>query len=60
MDVAALSMAMNQASLGQQVGIALAKKAMQTSEQNSYQLLQMMGAPTPEHPDLGNLVDLKA
>ncbi|UFU00768.1 YjfB family protein [Radiobacillus kanasensis] len=58
MDVAALSVAMSQASLGQSVGIALAKKVMETSEQNNNQLLQMMSAPA--HPSLGNSIDIKA
>ncbi|PAD85353.1 putative motility protein, partial [Niallia circulans] len=39
MDIAALSIGMKQASLSQNVGIALTKKAMDTAEQNNDQLL---------------------
>ncbi|MEZ2716297.1 YjfB family protein [Niallia circulans] len=39
---------MKQASLSQNVGIALTKKAMDTAEQNSDQLLKMLEAP-PSH-----------
>ncbi|WP_442599811.1 YjfB family protein [Neobacillus sp. D3-1R] len=56
MDIAALSIGMNQASLSQSVGIALTKKVMETSEQNSVQLLKMMEAP---HPHLGQSIDIK-
>lgn len=55
MDIAALSIGMNQASLSQIVGIALTKKAMNTAEQNSDQLLKMLEAP---HPTLGKSVDM--
>ncbi|WP_449598766.1 YjfB family protein [Niallia sp. Marseille-Q9988] len=55
MDIAALSIGMNQASLSQNVGIALTKKAMNTAEQNSDQLLKMLEAP---HPTLGKSVDM--
>ncbi|CAI9395140.1 YjfB family protein [Niallia sp. Sow4_A1] len=55
MDIAALSIGMNQARLSQNVGIALTKKAMNTAEQNSDQLLKMLEAP---HPTLGKSVDM--
>lgn len=55
MDIAALSIGMKQASLSQNVGIALTKKAMDTAEQNSDQLLKMLEAP---HPTLGKSSDL--
>lgn len=55
MDIAALSIGLKQASLSQGVGIALTKKAMDTAEQNSDQLLKMLEAP---HPTLGKSIDL--
>ncbi|WP_273130408.1 YjfB family protein [Bacillus weihaiensis] len=56
MDIAALSIGLNQASLGQSVSIALAKKTMDSTQQNTEQLLKMMQAP---HPTLGNKIDAK-
>ncbi|MBS4172174.1 YjfB family protein [Bacillus sp. FJAT-49736] len=57
MDIAALSIGLSQASLGQSVEIALTKKAMDTAQQNSVQMIKMLEAP---HPNLGNTIDLKA
>ncbi|XQY91259.1 YjfB family protein [Metabacillus sp. HB246100] len=56
MDIAALSIGLNQASLGQSVSIALAKKTMESTQQNTEQLLKMIQAP---HPTLGNKIDAK-
>ena len=56
MDIAALSIGLSQASLSQSVGIALVKNAMDTSQQNAGQMLEMIQAP---HPTLGNTIDLK-
>ena len=56
MDIAALSIGLHQASLSQSVGIALVKKAMDTSQQNANQMLEMIPAP---HPNLGTSIDLK-
>lgn len=56
MDIAALSINLNQASLGQGIGIALAKKTMEAAQQNSQEMLKMLDAP---HPSLGKLIDLK-
>jgi len=42
MDIAALSISMSQASLGQQVGIAVAKLAMGSTTQNVEDLTKMM------------------
>lgn len=53
MDIAALSMGMSQASLGQNIGLALTKKTMDMAQQNANQMLQ---AP---HPTLGNSIDVK-
>lgn len=56
MDIAALSIGMGQASLGQSVSIALTKKTMDMAQQNANQMVQMLQAP---HPTLGKSVDLK-
>ncbi|MGM0875499.1 MAG: YjfB family protein [Bacillota bacterium] len=47
LDIAALSIGMSQASLGQSVGIALAKKTMEVAQRNSQQMLKIMEAPHP-------------
>jgi len=57
MDIAALSIGLSQASLGQSVEIALTKKAMDATQQNSAENIKMLEAP---HPTLGNTIDLKA
>ncbi|PKR86508.1 YjfB family protein [Heyndrickxia camelliae] len=57
MDIAALSIGLSQASLGQSVEIALTKKAMDATQQNSAEIIKMLEAP---HPTLGNTIDLKA
>ena len=56
LDIAALSIGLNQASLSQDVSIALAKKVMETSQQSNEQLLKALEAP---HPNLGKSIDLK-
>jgi hypothetical protein len=56
MDIAALSINLNQASLGQGIGIALAKRTMEAAQQNSQEMLKMLEAP---HPSLGKSIDLK-
>jgi hypothetical protein len=56
LDIAALSIGVHQASLGQSISIALASKVMEISQQNANQLLEMIPAP---HPHLGKSVDLK-
>ncbi|MCP3760920.1 YjfB family protein [Domibacillus sp. A3M-37] len=56
MDIAALSMGMSQASLGQNIGLALTKKTMDMAQQNANQMVQMLQAP---HPTLGNSIDVK-
>jgi len=56
LDIAALSIGLNQASLNQNVSIALAKKVMKTSQQSNEQMLKAMEAP---HPNLGKSIDVK-
>ncbi|KAB2331063.1 YjfB family protein [Bacillus mesophilum] len=57
MDIAALSIALSQSSASQSAGILLTKKALDTAEGNSTQLLKMIEAP---HPNLGGTIDVKA
>ncbi|MBP0723695.1 YjfB family protein [Bacillus sp. RG28] len=57
MDIAAISINMNQSTLQQNVSIALTKKAMETAQQSANQMIQMLQAP---HPTLGNTIDLQA
>ncbi|WP_458415014.1 YjfB family protein [Schinkia sp. CFF1] len=60
MDIAALSTAMSQANLGQQVGIALTKKVMETAQVNATALTEMLKASTVQapHPTLGKHIDI--
>ena len=55
MDIPALSVAMHQASLAQNVNIALTKKMLDTVQQNADQTLKMI-----QHPTLGQTIDVKA
>jgi hypothetical protein len=50
MDIAALSIGMNQALIGKSISIALVKKTMAAAQQNNQNMLQMLKAP---HPNLG-------
>jgi len=54
--VAALSISMNQSSLSQQVGIAVTKKAMTTSEESAQALIKMMELSV--NPNLGSNIDV--
>ncbi|QHZ47240.1 MULTISPECIES: YjfB family protein [Bacillus] len=56
MDIAALSMAMSQSALAQNVHISMTKTAMDTAEQSAEQLIDMVQAP---HPVSGHHIDLK-
>jgi Putative motility protein len=56
MDIAALSISMNQAALGQSISIALVKKTMEAAQQNNQDLLKMLEAP---HTHLGKSIDVK-
>jgi len=62
MDVAAMSIVMNQASLKQDASIAVMKNVMSLAEDNNNALMEMMqtpvGAKAP-HPYLGNHIDIK-
>ncbi|MFJ6208199.1 YjfB family protein [Lysinibacillus sp. NPDC092081] len=56
MDIAALSMAMNQANLMQNVSLAVTKQAMEMQQQNTEQLVEMLDAP---HPTAGHTIDVQ-
>jgi len=56
LDIAALSVSMHQASLGQSISIALTKMSLDSTQQSATQMMEMLQAP---HPTLGNSIDLK-
>lgn len=56
MDIAALSISMKQASLAQQVSIALTKKVMDTTEGNAQALTKLMEQSV--NPNLGKNIDV--
>ncbi|MGJ7913096.1 YjfB family protein [Neobacillus sp. LXY-1] len=56
MDIAALSISMHQASLGQNVSLALTKMSIDNAQQNAAQMVEMLQAP---HPTLGHSIDIK-
>ena len=56
MDIAALSIAMNQANLMQNVSLAVTKQAMDVQQQNTEQLVEMLNAP---HPTTGRTIDIQ-
>lgn len=57
MDIAALSMVLNQAKVQQQVDISLTKKAMNQAQENSNSLVKMMQQSIQPH--LGGSIDVK-
>lgn len=60
MDIAALSIAMSQMNLGQQVGIAVTKMAMDTSEQSAQMMTDMMKTmELSVNPHVGSKIDIK-
>lgn len=56
MDIAALSKAMNQATLMQNVSLAVTKQAMEMQQQNTEQLVEMLDDP---HPTAGHTIDIQ-
>lgn len=60
MDIAALSMAMSQMNVGTQVGVAVTKLAMDTSEQGGQFMADMLkGMELSVNPNVGSQVDIK-
>ncbi|SMB82571.1 Putative motility protein [Desulfonispora thiosulfatigenes DSM 11270] len=61
MDIAALSMIKSQAQLQQDVGVAMMKKVMNTAEQRSNFINEMLGSssksPQANLPHMGNNID---
>ncbi|MEO4052101.1 YjfB family protein [Solibacillus sp. CAU 1738] len=55
MDIAALSIAMHQSQLMQNVSLAVTKQAMDFQEQSTEQLVEMLDAP---HPTAGHTIDV--
>ena len=56
MDIAALSIAMSQSNLIQNVSLAVTKQAMDAQQQNTEQLVEMLDAP---HPTSGHTIDFQ-
>jgi hypothetical protein len=57
MDIAALSVMMNQSQIHQQASLSVMKMAMNTAEQNSVELTKMLEQSVQPH--LGSSIDLK-
>jgi hypothetical protein len=57
MDIAGVSIYMKQSQLAQQVSVAVTRKVMDMSEQNSQQMIQML--ENSFNPDLGNNIDIR-
>lgn len=55
MDIAALSISMKQSQLSQQVSLALVKKTMEVSTDNTQALIKMMELNV--NPNLGSKID---
>lgn len=58
MDIAALSIAMNQAQLMQNVSLAVAGKVMETQQIQAQQMTEMMESVDAPHPTLGHKIDI--
>jgi galactitol-specific phosphotransferase system IIB component len=59
MDIAALSVAMSSTRFVQNASIAVMDNIKNVAEQQGSQLLDMMQESLPEHPTLGNQIDIK-
>ncbi|MBV4419799.1 YjfB family protein [Clostridium tyrobutyricum] len=59
MDIASLSIAMNQSKVQQSAGIALMKMAMNNTSENAGQITEML-ENVSSNPNLGNNLDIKA
>ena len=58
MDIAALSIAMSQSQLIQNVSLAVANKVMETQQQQVQQITQSMESVDAPHPNLGQTIDI--
>ena len=55
MDIAALSMMLNQQQLMQNISLAVTKQAMEIQQQSTDQLVEMVDV---QHPTLGQSIDI--
>jgi len=58
MDIGALSIAMSQARVQQDIGIAVVKMAMDTGEDNASQMISEIMTNSAVDPNLGNNIDV--
>ena len=58
MDIAALSISLNQAQLMQQVSIAVAQHTMEIQVQQVGQVAETMTTVGAQHPTFGNIIDI--
>jgi hypothetical protein len=59
MDIASLSIAMNQSKVQQSAGIALMKMAMNNTSENAGQIMEILECVSC-NPNLGNNLDIRA
>lgn len=59
MDIAALSIVMNQSKVQQDAGIAIMKMAMDNNNDTALQMTEML-SDTAVDPNLGNNIDMRA
>ena len=55
MDIAALSIALNQQQLMQNISVAITKQAIELQQQSTDQLVEMVDS---QHPTLGQSIDI--
>lgn len=58
MDIAALSISINQSQLMQQVSLAVTKHAMEAQQQQVTQVAQLLQTVPISDPNLGNVIDI--
>ena len=58
MDIASLSISLNQAQLMQQVSIAVTKQAMEMQQQQVEQVAETLQTVGVSDPNLGNVIDI--
>ena len=58
MDIAALSIAMSQSQLMQNVSLAVADQVMEKQQQQAQQVTELMESAHAPHPNLGQMIDI--
>ena len=58
MDIAALSIAMSQSQLMQNVSLAVADQVMEAQQQQVQQVTELMESAHAPHPSLGQMIDI--